>query len=412
MRRGYNPHTDMSHRPENVAELLIESKDLSELMVDLAYAAVSLNDEEITGEIDDLRHTLSRYLRRLRRECVLAARSLEDARLLAGVIAVAAAIEEIGHAASDIARVVTVHLGIPAALRADLAHAREVTGRVRVRAGAQCVGRSLAELHLPKETGIWLLAIRRGRDWRFDPQADSVLAEGDVLLFRGPGEGVNKLRALAGAPPRPAVPPVDGPAFNDLERAVDLLVEMKDAAETAVGLAYSAVSLDDTSLAAEVASMEARANSIRDELESWVLHAATVRTDEDFRGLLRLGETTETMFDAARALSALVLHRDELHPLLQLALEETEEIATEVVVEHGSRLLVLSLEQVGTETGVSVLALQRRGRWLYRPSPAMRLEIDDRLIAIGSEESVAELASLVSSAPGTDSDGRARAARS
>ena len=62
---------------------------------------------------------------------------------MAGVLHIAAAIEKIGDAASDIARVVQARLGIPDELRPDLRHADEMTGRVKVREGAVAVGQSL-----------------------------------------------------------------------------------------------------------------------------------------------------------------------------------------------------------------------------------------------------------------------------
>ena len=48
---------------------------------------------------------------------------------------------------------------------------------------------------------MWVMAIRSGMDWRFDPGPDDVVSEHDVLLVRGPEEGVNLVRELAGAAP-------------------------------------------------------------------------------------------------------------------------------------------------------------------------------------------------------------------
>src|SRR6266704_5750813 len=98
-------------RPKNVKELLVELKDASELMVDLAYAAVFFNDEDLAEEVDDLTKRLAGYLWRLREISMLAARSPEDDEGMSGVLHVAAAIEKIGEAASDIARVVQAKLG-------------------------------------------------------------------------------------------------------------------------------------------------------------------------------------------------------------------------------------------------------------------------------------------------------------
>jgi uncharacterized protein with PhoU and TrkA domain len=317
---------------------------------------------------------------------------------MSGVLHVAAAIEKIGDAASDIGRVVQAKLGIPASLRPDLRHADEIVGRVRVREGAPCVGRSLRELLLPRETGMWLLAIRRGTEWEFDPQPDSVLSEGDALLFQGPEEGVNLLRELVGAPPLPEPPPTEGALpLSELDRAVDILVEMKNAAEVAVGLAYSALLFKDPALAAEVATLETRSDILHDELESWVLKAAPeARNTDELRGLLRLGYASESIFDAARDMTWIVEQGEELHPVIQMALEETEEVATETLVERGSRAEGHSLKQLQleTETGMFVLAVQRGRRWVYRPRPRFELEAGDRVISIGPEEGVAELEAL------------------
>src|SRR5207302_11036311 len=86
----------------------------------------------------------------------------------------------------------------------------------------------------------------------------------------GPGEGVNPVRKLAGAPPIPQAPESDAPPLSELDRAVDILVEMKDLAEAAVALAYASILFNNRTLAAEVGVLEARSDVLEDELESWV----------------------------------------------------------------------------------------------------------------------------------------------
>jgi uncharacterized protein with PhoU and TrkA domain len=225
-----------------------------------------------------------------------------------------------------------------------------------------------------------------------------VLNEGDVLLFQGPEEGVNLIRAVAGAPPLPEPPATEGAMpLTELDRAVDILVEMKNSAEVAVGLAYSALLFKDPALAAEVATLETRSDILHDELESWVLKAAPeARNTDELRGLLRLAYASEMIFDAARDMTWLIEHGEELHPVVQMALEETEEVVTETLVERGSRADGRSLRQlqVETETGMFVLAVQRGRRWIYRPRPRFELQAGDRVISIGPEEGAAELEAL------------------
>jgi uncharacterized protein with PhoU and TrkA domain len=293
--------------------------------------------------------------------------------------------------------VVHARLGIPRALRPDLRHADEIVGRVRVRRDATVAGRSLRDLLLPGETGMWLLAVRRGDDWTFGPDADTVISGGDVLLYQGPEEGVNPLRALVGAPSRPDPPSHENPALTELDRAVDILVEMKNSAEVAVGLAYSCLLLQEPALAAEVESLGARADTLHDEMESWVLKSAPEVSDTDeLRGLLRLASAGEMIFDAARDMTWPVERGDELHPVIAMALEATEEVAAETRVEPGSHAQGRSLRELAleSETGMSVLAIQRGRRWIYRPRGVMTLEAGDRLIAIGPEEGASQLAAV------------------
>jgi uncharacterized protein with PhoU and TrkA domain len=380
--------------PKNVKELLVESKDAAELMVDLAYAAVFFDEEKLAREVERLEERMDGNLRRLRTMAMLAARSPEDAEGMAGVLWIADAIEKIGDAASDIGRVVGARLGIPDALRPDLRHADEVSGRVKVREDAPAIGRTLRDLSLPTETGMWVMAIRSGMDWEFDPGPDDIVSEGDVLLFRGPEEGVNMIRGLMGARPLPAMPESDAPPLSELDRAVDILVEMKDLAEAAVGLAYSSLLFNNRALAAEVGTLEARSDILHDELESWVLRAAPeARNPDELRGLLRLASASELICDAARDLTWYVEHGEPLHRVVQMALEETEETSAETVVERGSPADGRSLKElrVETETGMFVLAVQRGSRWIYRPRAGFQLREGDRLISVGPEEGEEEL---------------------
>jgi uncharacterized protein with PhoU and TrkA domain len=384
----------MDNEPKSVKDLLVEAKDASELMVDLAYAAVFFNEEKLAREVEDLEERMAGHLRRLRMMAMLAARSPEDAEGMAGVLSIADAIEQIGDAASDIARVVEAKLGIPDNLRRDLRHADEMTARIRVREGSVMIGRSLRDISLPTETGMWVMAIRSGIDWQFDPGPDDVISEADVLLVRGPGEGVNLARELAGAPALPDPADADAPPLSELDRAVDILIELKDLSEAAVGLAYSSLLFNDRSLAAEVGALEARSDILHDELESWVLRSAPEARDPDeLRGLLRLGSASESMCDAARDLTWYVEHGEPLHPVVQMALEETEETSAEAIVEAGSAADGRTLKDLGveTETGMFVLAVQRGPRWMYRPRGRFQLQAGDRLIAVGPEDGTEEL---------------------
>ncbi|HET7481668.1 MAG TPA: TrkA C-terminal domain-containing protein [Actinomycetota bacterium] len=389
---------DSGEGRSTVKELLASIKDSSELMVDLAYAAVFFADVDLAKEVGRLEDRMFEDLRVLRKLTILAARSPEDAEHMAGVLGIAAAVEKIADAADDIAQVVSSSLGVLDDLRQDLRHADEIVSRIKVREGAAVVGRSLREVGLPTETGMWVIAARRGGEWDFDPDADYVIAASDALLVRGHEDGVALAREMMGAPPLPAAPEPPNLALSDLDRAVDLLIEMKNSADVAVGLAYSSLLFNDAALAAEVANLEARSDAVHDELESWVLRSAQeARNPDDLRGLLHLAHASEMIFDSAREMTRLVEQGEDLHPVIAAALVESDEVGHETIVGAGSDADGKTIKElsVETESGMFVLAVQRGRRWTYRPKPSFRFAAADRVIAIGPAEGAEELDRIV-----------------
>ena len=381
--------------PRNLKAMLSEAKDTSELMVDLAYAALFFGDEQMAAEVHELEERLNDLVHEMREVCVLAARSPRDAEQMSSVLHVVAAIERMANAAVDVSRIVTHRLGIPVALVADLAAAEEVSHRARVRPDSALAGRSLADVELPVEVGMRVVAIRRGKEWIIDPDGDEVMVPDDVLILRGPPAGIDELRELAGAPDwRPPEVPED-PAITDLDRAVDVLVEMKNVSEVAIGLAYSALLFKDQSLAAEVSHLEDRLDEMRERLEVWVLRSAADELDPSpLRGLLHLGAAAEELGDAAQQMVWLVEEGEEMHPVLGVALGESDEVIAWVPVAAGSDLdgKTLAQARLEVETGFYLLAIRRAGRYVYRPRGHVSLQAGDELIASGPDEGQALLA--------------------
>jgi uncharacterized protein with PhoU and TrkA domain len=383
--------------PRNLKAMLSEAKDASELMVDLGYAALFFDDLAMAEEVMELEERLEELVHEMREVCILAARSPHDAEQMSSVLHVISSIERIGDAAVSIARIVIHRLGIPAGLVADLAAAEEVSHRVRVRESSELAGRSLADVELTTRVGMRVVAIRRGKEWIIDPDGDEVMLPDDVLILRGAPDGIAELRTLADAPEwRP--PGVDeDPTITDLDRAVDVLVEMKNLSEVAVGLAYSALLFSDQSLAAEVSHLEDRIDEMRERLEVWVLRAAAEQIDPSpLRGLLHLGSAAEQLGDSAQQMVWLVEQGEEMHPVLGLALGDSDEVIARVPVAAGSELDGRTLRDAKLElgTGTYLLAIRRAGRYIYRPRGHVRLEAGDELIAIGPDEGRDRLAEL------------------
>jgi uncharacterized protein with PhoU and TrkA domain len=386
-------------RPRNLKDMLAEAKNTSELMVDLAYAALFYNSEDFSEEVFRLEERLNDLVYDMRSLAILAARSPADSEQMAGILQVVQDIEKIGNAAYDIAKIVVKKLGIPPELLQDLPAAEEITSRVSIRSESMLDGRSLEELDLPVETGMRPIAVRSGSEWNFDPDPEDVLRAEDVLFLQGPPEGVAEIRRLAGEGPLGTTDgvPVSSEGLSELERAVDILIEMKNLSEVAVGLAYSALLYYDAGLAREVVAIEDEMDEMRYRLERWVLLAARrVEDASRLRGVLHLATASEAIADCAQEMVWIVEKGEEVHPVLSAAVEESDEIVLKLTVVPGSpadgrTLKALHLE---TETGMHALAVNRDGRWTYRPRDTYTLQGGDSLLATGAPEGLEPLAEL------------------
>jgi uncharacterized protein with PhoU and TrkA domain len=338
---------------------------------------------------------------------VLAARSPHDADAMSGVLHLISAIERVGDTAVDIARIVIRRLGIPPELVADLAAADEISHRVRAREDSDLAGSTLAQVELPTELGLRVMAVRREDRWIIDPDGDETIMPEDVLFLRGNSEGIPELRSAAGAPDwRPPALEED-PAIDDLDRAVDVLVEMKNTSEIAVALAYYALLNDDEAMAAEVSRTEDRLDEMREQLELWVLRAAADTVDPaGLRGLLHLGAAAAAIGDAAQQIVWLVEHDEEMHPILKVALGTADEVIVRMSINSGAPLdgaRVGGRMHLGRDSGFHLLAIRRAGR-LSRPRQAATLQAGDEIIAIGPYEGQDDLAAACGHVAVTDDD--------
>lgn len=377
--------------------MISEAKDSSELMIDLAYASVYFGDPQMADEVDELQQRLSELVHDMRAVCVMAARSPREADAMASVLKVISSIERMGNDAVDISRIVTRRVGIPRELVADLSEAEEVSHRVSLREGSHFAHRVLADFELPVAVGMRVVAIHRERDWITDVGGDQVLLPGDVLFLHGSPAGISRLRQLAGAPSwePPTVP--EEPTTTDLDRAIDVLVEMKNISTTCVGLAWSALVMRDVGLAAEVRHLEDRLDEMKERLETWVLRSSARSSDPSpLRGLLHLGQAAEDLGDAAQEMVWLIEKEEEVHPILSLALGDADEVVVRLPVGAGSPVEGRSLRELhlDIDPGFHVMAVRRGGRYVYRPRGTEVLRAGDELIGSGPGEGERTLAEM------------------
>jgi uncharacterized protein with PhoU and TrkA domain len=395
---------DAAYEPVSVKEVLAEMKDTAELLIDLSYSAVLNGSDEIAREVLDLEDRVDLLQLQGRMSLLMAARSPEDAEQLAPVLGVMGAAEKISNAAGDIAKIVLDDIGTPDALRTAIPEAVEALVRASVAPDSEYAGRTLREINMETEAGVRVIAIRREsatgkRRWLLSPGPDDELQAGDSLLLRGPSGGIESVYAAATGDPYDPPAPVD-PPIDDLGRAVDSIILMKDMSELAVDLAYGSVLFDSEGVAEEVRELEAEVDALKSRFEAWTLRAASrVEDPVQLRGLVHLASATEVISDAALEISEGVLRGIDAHPVVAAAIEESDEVIVRLSVAPDAALAgtTLGAERVKTQTGMRVIAVRRGddAEWVVQPGPTTELRGGDVIIAKGTRAGAERLGELV-----------------
>ena len=394
---GETSTTSIEYEPVSVKDVLVEMKDTAELLIDLSYSAVLHRNEELAAEVLRLDERMDVLELRARMSLLMAARSPTDAEQLAPVLSIVAATDQISDAAGDIAKVVLEDVHLPEAMRAALPEAVETLVRGVVTAESEYAGRTLKDINLESETGVRVIALRRGQDWILNPGPQTRVEAEDVALLRGPESEIGDVyETITGTAYEPVTP--DVVAIDDLERAVDTIVHMKNLSELAVDLAYSSVLFDSEELAEEVRNLEVEVDALQFRFEAWLLQAAGDAEDPvTLRGLLHLGTSTEVISDAAIDISEGVLRDIDVHPVVRLAVQESDEIIIRVEVEAGSDLdgTAVTAGVPDADVTMSVIAIRRPDDgWLLVADADAELQGGDVLIAKGTRTAAAEFENL------------------
>lgn len=189
--------TEVEYEPRSVKELLVEMKDSSELIVDLAYSAVIFDSEEFLEEVLMLEERLDQLLYQVRIQIMMATRTREDSEELIGILQVASAAEQIGNAAEEIARLVEEDVEYRPFLPFVMREADETLGTARVANDSEIADHTPNQLGLVSAWGIRIIAFKRRRRWSYEVEDGRTIKGGDLLVFRGTGEGVDLFRRVA-----------------------------------------------------------------------------------------------------------------------------------------------------------------------------------------------------------------------
>jgi uncharacterized protein with PhoU and TrkA domain len=386
----------IAYKPIPVRELLLEMKNLSELMIDLAYSAALYNDKDLAEDVLALESRVDTLAYLLNMELMVASRDPKDAEAMVGISRVASATDKISDAAADIAAIVTRNIGIHPIVGEIFEKVEERLIKVTVKPNSTIVKKRIDELDLAAKMGVDIIAIRRNKDWILNPKGTERVFQEDILITRGTSLGIEEFKDLAEG---------ELAKLNVAERAkfeeiVSRFVELKDTSELMLDLAYSSLMLNSKELAEEVELLEERMDQMHTDFELLALTSDFKKEEASgFLGLIRLGVATEKIADAAADIAEVVLRGVEPHPILKLTIKAAEETVAQACVTADSPLVNKTLKEarVHEETGMWVLVIKRGGKYL-RPRADSKIQAGDVLVASGYAEGADDMKKLASPA--------------
>lgn len=181
-----------------IETMLLELKDTSEFMVDLAYSSLLYNNSEIAEEVIFLEGRMDELGAAIQEQLLNVAKDNPDVVAKFSVILrLQMAAEEIANAAASIADVVLRGLGEHPVIQMSIQESEVTNERATVSDDSILVGKKFGDIRLGSISGMYVIAIKRGNQFIYGPDKFTTINAGDVLIARGPEESADYFMDLA-----------------------------------------------------------------------------------------------------------------------------------------------------------------------------------------------------------------------
>ncbi|MCL2295581.1 MAG: potassium transporter TrkA [Methanomassiliicoccaceae archaeon] len=176
-----------------VRELLTEMKDTSEIIVDLAYASLMYNSEDMAEKVNELEKEMNDLKFAIRFKVLMSSRTKQDAKQLSGLLQVASAADRISDAAAEIVNLLNLPLERRPFVSAMLYESDEKIRATRMSPKSSMVGYTIGKLGVEACTGCRIIALKNRNGWIYDPDDDIKIRAGDDIIVRGTEDGYKQL---------------------------------------------------------------------------------------------------------------------------------------------------------------------------------------------------------------------------
>jgi len=178
--------------------MILELKDNTDLMVDLAYTSVLYNNVEIAEEVVVLSEKMADLVDKIQDLLTEAARNSPDeisraivtTRLMDSML-------DIANAAGSIADTVIRGLADHPVLAMSIRDADTTICLAKVAEGSVLADKTFGALSLGTNSSMFVIAIRRDEDYIIGPDHSTYIRVGDILIAKGPEDAVSYFKDLA-----------------------------------------------------------------------------------------------------------------------------------------------------------------------------------------------------------------------
>jgi uncharacterized protein with PhoU and TrkA domain len=181
---------------EGIEEQFLELKDTSELMIDLAYSALLYDNEEIAKEVMLLEDVVDKLNYNIQRSAFMVSLDDKNVDKAMAMIRLASSIEAIADAAMEIADVVLRDIEPHPIFKMSVMDSDVIITKTPVVMTSALTNKTLGEQKVMSDTGMWVIAVKRGKQWIYGPDENTLIKEGDILFARGPREGEKEFLKL------------------------------------------------------------------------------------------------------------------------------------------------------------------------------------------------------------------------
>ena len=185
-------------KKKTVKDIVLEIKDKSELMVDLAYSSLIYDNKTIAKEVYDLEVLIDNLYQTIQKKTLEGVKnkdlSIDDALT---VLRLAECSEKIADAALEIIDVELRDVELHPILKMSIRESDVVFTKVHVEPNSILCNKTLGKLKLGSETGMLVIAMRHHDRWLYGPNKNTMIDPGDILFAKGPEDGEKHLIELA-----------------------------------------------------------------------------------------------------------------------------------------------------------------------------------------------------------------------